>query len=116
MVTPKVDIEQSVGRILRERHSNPIVVDIIDRHDTFQNQWRKRKTFYRKCNYRIIKTTSSKYNGFDTSEIAGWKTEFEPRKEDISKGECFGQESTMDNKNVKSEEEIKCVLKKPAGF
>ena len=116
MVTPKVDIEQSVGRILRERHSNPIVVDIIDRHDTFQNQWRRRKTFYRKCNYRIIKTTSSKYNGFDPSELAGWKTEFEPRKEDISKGECFGQESTMDNKNVKSEEEIKCVLKKPAGF
>ena len=54
MATPKTDIEQSVGRILRERHSNPIVVDIIDRHDTFQNQWRKRKTFYRKCNYLFL--------------------------------------------------------------
>ena len=101
MVTPKVDIEQSVGRILRERHSNPIVVDIIDRHDTFQNQWRKRKTFYRKCNYRILKTTSSKYNGFSPEALAEWKTEFEPRKEDITKEDCFGQESTMDNKKVK---------------
>jgi len=43
MATPKTDIEQSVGRILRDKHSNPIVVDIIDNHDLFQNQWRKRK-------------------------------------------------------------------------
>ena len=109
MVTPKVDIEQSVGRILRERHSNPIVVDIIDRHDTFQNQWRKRKTFYRKCNYRIIKTTSTKYNGFSPSELAGWKTEFEPREESCSP-------EKIDNKitNEKGEEtEIKCLLKIP---
>ena len=32
MATPKTDIEQAVGRILREKHSNPIVVDIIDEH------------------------------------------------------------------------------------
>ena len=31
MATPKTDIEQSVGRILREKHSSPIVVDIIDK-------------------------------------------------------------------------------------
>jgi superfamily II DNA or RNA helicase len=47
MATPKTDIEQSVGRILREKHSSPVVVDIIDSHDLFQNQWRKRKTFYK---------------------------------------------------------------------
>ncbi len=61
MATPKTDIEQSVGRILREKHSNPIVVDIIDSHDLFQNQWRKRKTFYKKENYKIIYTDSNKY-------------------------------------------------------
>lgn len=62
MATPKTDIEQSVGRILREKHSNPIVVDIIDNHDLFQNQWRKRKTFYKKENYKIIYTDSQGYN------------------------------------------------------
>jgi superfamily II DNA or RNA helicase len=67
MATPKTDIEQSVGRILREKHSNPIVVDIIDSHDLFQNQWRKRKTFYKKENYKIIYTNNKKYNP-DTSE------------------------------------------------
>jgi superfamily II DNA or RNA helicase len=61
MATPKTDIEQSVGRILREKHSNPVVVDIIDSHDLFQNQWRKRKTFYKKENYKIIYTDSNKY-------------------------------------------------------
>jgi len=107
MVTPKVDIEQSVGRILRERHSNPIVVDIIDRHETFQNQWRKRKTFYRKCNYRILKTSSTKYNGFSPSELAGWKTEFEPREVDY----CV---ENIDSKIEKLQEtEIKCLLKIP---
>jgi superfamily II DNA or RNA helicase len=52
MATPKTDIEQSVGRILREKHSSPIVVDIVDSHDLFKNQWRKRKTFYKKENYK----------------------------------------------------------------
>ena len=40
MATPKTDITQSVGRILRVRHNNPIVVDVIDRHEIFQNQWK----------------------------------------------------------------------------
>jgi len=81
MASPKTDITQSVGRILRIRHENPIVVDIVDRHDIFQNQWRQRKTFYRKCNYRIRSTDSIRYTGMSIN----WKTDttwnrtFEPR-------------------------------------
>jgi len=56
MATPKTDIEQAVGRILREKHGRPIVVDIIDQHTPFQNQWRKRKQFYKKQNYTIVKS------------------------------------------------------------
>jgi hypothetical protein len=88
MATPKTDIEQSVGRILRERHSNPIVVDIVDMHDLFKNQWRTRKTFYRKCNYRVLYIPSTRYNnGFSTDSSVGggdWKVEYEPKK----KGTC----------------------------
>ena len=54
MATPKTDIEQAVGRILREKHGNPIVIDIVDQHLPFRNQWRKRKVFYKKQNYKII--------------------------------------------------------------
>jgi hypothetical protein len=62
MATPKTDIEQAVGRILRAKHTQPIVVDIVDNHDIFQNQYRKRKVFYVKNNYKIIKINSTTYN------------------------------------------------------
>ena len=75
MATPKTDIEQSVGRILREKHSSPIVVDIIDSHDLFQNQWRKRKTFYKKENYKIIYTTSCEY----TPDTSNWLVVYSPK-------------------------------------
>jgi superfamily II DNA or RNA helicase len=61
MATPKTDIEQSVGRILREKHNQHIVVDIIDSHDLFQKQWLKRKTFYKKQNYKIVHTDNVRY-------------------------------------------------------
>ena len=70
MATPKTDIEQSVGRILREKHSSPIVVDIVDKHDIFQKQWYKRKKFYEKKEYSIIRTSSDKY----TPDTTKWKT------------------------------------------
>jgi len=76
MATPKTDIEQSIGRILRTRHTNPIVVDVIDSHDLFKNQWRTRKTFYRKCNYKILYTPSTKYTGPENTE---WKVEYDPK-------------------------------------
>ena len=74
MATPKTDIEQSVGRILREKHSSPIVVDIVDSHDLFKNQWRKRKTFYKKENYKIMYTISTNY----TTDTSKWTLVYNP--------------------------------------
>jgi superfamily II DNA or RNA helicase len=53
MTTPKTDVTQTVGRILRIAGNNPLVVDIIDSHYTFKNQWKKRRAFYNKCKYTI---------------------------------------------------------------
>ena len=53
MVSPKTDIIQSVGRILRTKCDGKIIVDIIDSHDVFQNQWKKRRAYYKKSNYNI---------------------------------------------------------------
>ena len=78
MATPKTDIEQSVGRILREKHSSPIVVDIVDSHDLFKNQWRKRKTFYKKENYKIIYTISTDY----TTDLSKWTLVYNPNSKD----------------------------------
>lgn len=89
MASPKTDITQSVGRILRVRHDNPVVVDIVDRHDIFQNQWRQRKTFYRKCNYRILSMDSVRYQGMslDWKTDKTWTKVFEPRGSSIHKNE-----------------------------
>ena len=57
MATPKTDIEQAVGRILRDKHASPLVIDIIDGHSIFLNQWRKRKAFYKKNKYTITEHT-----------------------------------------------------------
>jgi hypothetical protein len=80
MVTPKTDIVQSVGRILRVKHENPIIVDIVDSHDVFQNQWNQRKRFYKKCNYRIRQIDSRVYTNMsiDWDSDKTWKRIFEP--------------------------------------
>lgn len=81
MVTPKTDITQSVGRILRVKHEKPIIVDIIDSHDMFQNQWAQRRRFYKRANYRIRQIDSIKYTNmlvdWETDKI--WKNVFEPK-------------------------------------
>ena len=61
MATPRVDVRQAVGRILRKRHDNAEVYDIIDSHAIFQRHSKKRMTFYRKQNFRIFSTTNKKY-------------------------------------------------------
>lgn len=81
MVTPKTDIVQSVGRILRVKHENPIIVDIVDKHDVFQNQWTQRRRFYKKSNYRIRYIESPKYTGMSInwSGDTTWKRVYEPK-------------------------------------
>ncbi len=76
MITPKTDITQSVGRILRMKHDNPIIVDIIDTHELFQNQWTQRKRWYKKSNYKISTTNSLKYSDMKTTD---WFVAFEPK-------------------------------------
>ncbi len=51
--TPKTEIEQAVGRILRVKHNDPLVIDIVDKHDLFKKQWLKRRAFYHKNDYTI---------------------------------------------------------------
>ena len=67
MITPKTDIIQSVGRILRTKHENPVIVDIVDAHDVFKNQWNKRKAFYKQCKYRISSVGSEDYKNMHVS-------------------------------------------------
>ncbi len=56
MVTPRSDITQAVGRILRQKNPNePLVIDIVDSFSVFKGQYYKRRKYYKNNNIPIIK-------------------------------------------------------------
>jgi superfamily II DNA or RNA helicase len=61
MATPKVDVTQAVGRILRRKHKQATVIDIIDTHSIFQRHWGKRRAFYRKQKFNVLHATLNDY-------------------------------------------------------
>lgn len=92
MVTPKTDIEQSVGRILRAKHSQPLVVDIVDQHDLFQKQFKKRMAFYRKNKYKVIETRCGA--GADDSK---WTTLYDASDPKFDSARCKRNKSTLNS-------------------
>ena len=112
MVTPKTDITQSVGRILRVKHENPIIVDIVDSHDLFENQWKQRKRFYKKCNYRIREIDSTKYTNmmvdWDTDKL--WTRSFDPKNKSSCANEKQDSGDDLDANPVVGSNQGKCLI------
>lgn len=83
MATPKTDVVQSIGRILRCDHKEPLVIDIVDQHQVFKNQWQKRLKYYKRQKYKIMKTSNLKYGQ--------WAPLTAPKKEKhpLLKGVCL---------------------------
>lgn len=55
LASPKVNIEQSIGRILRKKHEiNPLVIDFEDNFGIFKAQYYKRLKFYKLNNYDVL--------------------------------------------------------------
>ena len=79
MVSPKTDIIQSVGRILRTRCDGKIIVDIVDSHEVFQNQWKKRRAFYKKSIYGIKMIKSKDYVDM-MAGLDAWTTVYDRNK------------------------------------
>lgn len=72
LASPKSDIVQSVGRILRKKQEDrekvPLVIDIIDPHDSLLRQSKKREAFYNSCEY-LVKEGYWVGNEFQEREI-----------------------------------------------
>ena len=97
LITPKTDVIQIVGRILRAKHAfaSPVIYDFIDSHDVFRKQWLKRKAYYKKQNYKINEINSNSYN----LNSDNWKTNISIKNNDNNdiddnlndelKGKCF---------------------------
>lgn len=112
MATPMTNIEQSVGRILREKHDfAPVVVDFVDGHENFQRQWLKRKRFYKSQNYKIIQTTHWNYT--PNTQSPSWKVVYSPfvsasasAKSKAAKSENGGEEEdAMEEEEEEANEE-----------
>lgn len=57
LASPKSDVVQSVGRILRDKPTDrknvPLIIDIEDPfHGIFERQSQKRRTYYKRCNWQ----------------------------------------------------------------
>jgi superfamily II DNA or RNA helicase len=83
LASPKSDIVQAVGRILREKHASPLVIDLIDNHDVFLNQFNKRRAFYNEKNYKIIRSNNEKYCDY-IKYLKTLKTETETETENVN--------------------------------
>lgn len=59
LASPKSDIEQSCGRILRERAEDrahvPLIIDILDAFSLFERQGGKRRAYYKKNGYAVVR-------------------------------------------------------------
>jgi len=67
LASPRTNVEQSTGRILRTRISErivqPLILDIVDPHDPLCNQWKHRESYYKKCKYNIESIVQGKDEG-----------------------------------------------------
>jgi hypothetical protein len=78
LTTPKSDIKQSIGRIMREtagKLNDPLIYDIVDHWSVFFSMYRKRCAVYRE-------------GGFETSS-EGTEIPETPKTEVFGKGKCL---------------------------
>lgn len=73
--TPRSDVVQAVGRILRQKNNNiPIVIDIIDSPGVLMGQFMKRKKYYNEKKYLVDKCYTDKFSVHKSEEIKHVKT------------------------------------------
>lgn len=98
LITPKTDVEQTVGRVLRAKHriNDPIIYDIYDSHEVFVKQWGKRKSYYKKNGYKIVETDSNKYN------MNKWRVTFQSKIIDENKKQTNKKQKLNKNTTFKS--------------
>ena len=69
LATPKSNIIQAVGRILREtqgKQYDPLVIDIVDLWGPFNNQYKKRKAYYTATGFTFLDAQASVQPVFQT--------------------------------------------------
>jgi superfamily II DNA or RNA helicase len=111
LASPKTDVCQSVGRILRQKHSSPLVIDIIDGHDIFMSQWYKRRKYYKSQNYKILVCDNAEYEEQNyKKDTTKWKVSWEP-KSGVGVSKTIHPSKTAGQKSIA--EQLKITLSIP---
>ena len=72
LASPKCNIEQAVGRILRKINKNtPVVIDVNDSISIFNNWNKKRLSFYNLKKFNITYPEHKQYIVKECSELPG---------------------------------------------
>lgn len=91
LASSKTDVVQSVGRILRTQHMQPIIYDIVDTHENFEKQFTLRKRFYIKQKYKINSISSKEFKTKNYETIYDPNNPSKQKKEtpEPFTGQCF---------------------------
>ena len=119
--TPRIDVEQSTGRILRKYHLiNPLIIDIIDNCKNYKTQSYQRNTYYKSEEYIIVNKSfnlddkEDKEGEWDKEDKEGeWDRDEEDddEKDDEEDDEKDDEEEGYEEEGVKMRREIKkCLL------
>jgi superfamily II DNA or RNA helicase len=112
LASPKTDVCQSVGRILRQKHSSPLVIDIIDGHDIFMSQWYKRRKYYKSQDYKILVCDNTEYDTQDfKNDLAKWKVSWAPKGESAGAGAGVSKKTQATKSKVVAAAPTKTAIK-----
>jgi len=111
--SPKSDIIQSVGRILRKKEEDrvyvPLIIDINDIFSMFINQSKKREKYYKKCKYNIIKKT--KYNQHIDKNNQDINENNKNINENNKNNQDKNNQDILNDMKVKKYKQGKCLIK-----
>lgn len=92
MATPKKDVRQSVGRIMRSK-GDKLVLDIVDSHSNFQRYWSERRRWYNRQHFNVIYTNVDKYDKNEWESLPHKNTKAKKYKpepyQNLSFGKCL---------------------------
>lgn len=92
MATPKKDVRQSVGRIMRSK-GDKMVLDIVDTHPNFQRYWDERRRWYNRQHFNVMYTDVVKYDKNEWEKLPHKNTRAKKYKpepyQNLSFGKCL---------------------------
>lgn len=95
LASPKSDVIQSVGRILRQKPEDrkhiPLIIDIMDMFSIFERQSKKRLAYYKKCGYDIQRDALYSDGNDDTGD----------NNNGDGDGDCADDSTVNDKNNTK---------------